>query len=140
MLPCNPGDLVRKGHTAAPGCPGMLPLGNTGCHASPQPLMKLRSICTMKCYAAIPRNEIMPSAATRMDPEVIVLSEVSQTETTIIMWNLDYDTDELIYETVTDSQTQRTDLWLPRGRKVSNGWGEQMQTITNRIGKQQGTI
>ena len=67
----------------------------------------------MKCYAAIPRNEIMPSAATRMDPEVIVLSEVSQTETTIIMWNLDYDTDELIYETVTDSQTQRTDLWLP---------------------------
>ena len=49
-----------------------------------------------------------------MDPEVIVLSEVSQTETTIIMWNLDYDTDELIYETVTDSQTQRTDLWLPR--------------------------
>ena len=27
------------------------------------------------------------------------------------MWNLNYDTSELIYET--DSQTHRTDLWLP---------------------------
>ena len=32
------------------------------------------------------------------------------------MWNLKYDTDELIYETKTDSQTERTDMWLPRGR------------------------
>ena len=31
------------------------------------------------------------------------------------MWNLKYDTNELIYETETDSQTQRTDLWLPSG-------------------------
>ena len=31
------------------------------------------------------------------------------------MWNLKYDTNELIYETETDSQTQRTDLWLPGG-------------------------
>ena len=29
--------------------------------------------------------------------------------------NLKYDTNELIYETETDSQTQRTDLWLPGG-------------------------
>ena len=34
------------------------------------------------------------------------------------MWNLKYETNELIYEIETDSQTQRTDLWLPRGR-----WG-----------------
>ena len=31
------------------------------------------------------------------------------------MWNLKYDTHKLIYETETDSQTQRTDLRLPRG-------------------------
>ena len=31
------------------------------------------------------------------------------------MWNLKYDTNELIYETETGSQ--RTDLWLPRGRR-----------------------
>ena len=38
------------------------------------------------------------------------------------MWNLKYDTSEPIYETETDSQTQRTDLWLPRGRGVGEGW------------------
>ena len=32
------------------------------------------------------------------------------------MWNLKYDTNEPNYETETDSQTQRTDLWLPKGR------------------------
>ena len=37
------------------------------------------------------------------------------------MWNLKYDTNELIWETETDSQIQRTDLWLPRGRKDGEG-------------------
>ena len=32
------------------------------------------------------------------------------------MWNLKYDTNELIYKT--DSQTERTDLWLSRGSSV----------------------
>ena len=32
----------------------------------------------------------------------------------IAMCNLKYDTNELIYETETDSQTYRTDLWLLR--------------------------
>ena len=36
------------------------------------------------------------------------------------MWNLKYDTDELIYKTETDSQTQKTNLWLP---KVKGGGG-----------------
>ena len=43
------------------------------------------------------------------------------------MWNLKYDTNEAIYKTETDSQTQRTDLWLPRGKRVVEGkigiWG-----------------
>ena len=40
------------------------------------------------------------------------------------MWNLKYDTNELIYEIETDSQTQRTDLWLPRRRvgRVGKDW------------------
>ena len=37
------------------------------------------------------------------------------------MWNLKYDSNELIYETETDSQTQRTDLWLPRGKQGGEG-------------------
>ena len=35
---------------------------------------------TMEYYSAIKKNEIMPFAATRMDLEIIILSEVSQTE------------------------------------------------------------
>ena len=34
----------------------------------------------MECYSAIKKNEIMPFAATWMDLEMIILSEVSQTE------------------------------------------------------------
>ena len=37
------------------------------------------------------------------------------------MWNLKYGTNELIYKTETDSQTQRSDLWLPRGRSGGRG-------------------
>ena len=38
------------------------------------------------------------------------------------MWNLNYDTNELTYEAEADSQTQRTDLWLPRGKGLGEGW------------------
>ena len=32
------------------------------------------------------------------------------------MWNVKNDTDELIYKTERDSQTQKTNLWLPKGK------------------------
>ena len=58
------------------------------------------------------------------------------------MWNLKYDTNELIYKTETDSQTQRTDLGLPGvggWRRDGLGvWDQQMQTIICRMDKQQG--
>ena len=57
------------------------------------------------------------------------------------MWNLKYDTNELIYETETDSQTERTDLWGPRGggweREGVGIWGLQVQTSKYRMDKQQ---
>ena len=34
------------------------------------------------------KNEILPSAATQMDPEIIILCEVSRTKTNIIWYNL----------------------------------------------------
>ena len=37
-------------------------------------------IYTMEYYSAIKKNEIMPSAATWMDLEIIIPSEVSQTD------------------------------------------------------------
>ena len=33
------------------------------------------------------------------------------------MWNLKNDTSELIYKTEIDSQTEKTNLWLPKGKK-----------------------
>ena len=73
----------------------------------------------MEYYSAIKKNKIMPFAATWMQLEIIILSEVkSERERQIpyditYMWNLKYDTNELIYKTERDSQTQRRDLWLP---------------------------
>ena len=37
-------------------------------------------IYIMEYYSAIKKNEIMPFAATRMDLEIIILSEVSETD------------------------------------------------------------
>ena len=56
------------------------------------------------------------------------------------MWNLKYGTNEPFYKTETDSQTQRTDLWLPTGgEREWDGqgvWGWQMQTVTFERDKQ----
>ena len=65
----------------------------------------------------------MPFEPTWIGLEIIILSEVSQRERQIpydvtCMWNLKKaDTDELICKTGTDSQTQKTILWLPNGKR-----------------------
>ena len=43
-------------------------------------IKKIWSIYTMEYYSALQKNEIMPFEATWMDLEIIILSEVSQTE------------------------------------------------------------
>ena len=50
----------------------------------------------------------MPFAATWMDIEIIILCEVRERQILYditYMWNLKYDTNELIYKMETDSQT-----------------------------------
>ena len=81
----------------------------------------------MECYLAITKNEIMPFAVTWMDLEIIILSEVSQTERQIsydiiYTWNLKYDPNELIYKIEIDLQTEKINFWLPKG-KVEVGKG-----------------
>ena len=45
---------------------------------------KMQYIYTMEHYSAIKKNEIMSFAATWMDLEIIIISEVSQRKTNII--------------------------------------------------------
>ena len=86
----------------------------------------------------------MPFAATWMHLEILILSEVNQKEKgkyhITYMWNLNQNTNEHIYNTETDSQAQRADLWLPRGRRKEwdglRVWGLLMQTIPFRMDKQ----
>ena len=67
----------------------------------------------------------MPFAATWMDLEIVIPSDASQRQISYdmsYMWNLKYDIDTLIHKTETDSQAQRTDLWLLRGRDGVGVW------------------
>ena len=48
------------------------------------------------------------------------------------MWNLKYSTNEHIYETETDSQTYRTDLRLPKGRRGERGMSWEFGVSINR--------
>ena len=50
------------------------------CPSTDEWIKKMWHIYTMEYYSAIKRNKIMPFAATLMDLEIIILSEVSQTE------------------------------------------------------------
>ena len=63
---------------------------------------------TMEYYSAIKKNEIMPFAATWMDLEIIILSEVRGRQISYdiaYMWNLKKNgTNELIYKREIESQ------------------------------------
>ena len=64
---------------------------------------------TMECYPVTKNNEIMPFAATWMDLEIIILSEISQKEKDkymilLICGILKNGTNELIYKIETDSK------------------------------------
>ena len=54
------------------------------CPSADEWMKKMWYIYTMEYYSAIKKNEIMPFAATWMDLEVIILSEVRRTNTNIM--------------------------------------------------------
>ena len=60
-------------------------------------IKKMWYIYIVEYYLSIKKNEIMMFAAAWMDLEIIILSEASQRKTNKShMWNLKYDTKELI--------------------------------------------
>ena len=50
------------------------------CPSTDERIKKMWYIYTMEYYSDVEKNEIMPFAATWMDLEIIILSEISQTE------------------------------------------------------------
>ena len=85
----------------------------------------------MEYYSAIKENEIMQLAATWMDLEIVILSEVSQTEKdkyhmiSLICGIYKKGTNELMYKTETELQMQKSNLWLPGvrgGRDKLEDW------------------
>ena len=54
------------------------------CPSTDEWIKNMWYIHTMEYYSAIKKNEIMPFAATWMDLEIVMLSEVSRTKTNII--------------------------------------------------------
>ena len=58
------------------------------CLSTDEWIKKMWYMYTMEYYSAIEKNEIMPFAATWMDLEIIMLSEVRQKETNTIWYHL----------------------------------------------------
>ena len=50
------------------------------CPSTEEWIKKMWCIYTMECYSAVKKNKIMPFSTTWMDLEIVILSEVSQTE------------------------------------------------------------
>ena len=97
---------------------------NSGRHGSN--LKKMSYIYIMEYYSAAKKeqNNAICMAWTWMDIETIILSEVNQTKTNSMWYHLYVESKNIIQMnlfTKQDSQTSKTNLWLPKGR--GQGWG-----------------
>ena len=54
------------------------------CSSIEEWIKKVWYIYTMDYYSVTKKNKIMPFAAIWMDPEIVILSELSQTKTNVI--------------------------------------------------------
>ena len=87
---------------------------------------------SIEYYSAIKRNEIMPFAATGMDPEILILSEVSQRRRHSLCWNLKRnDTNELTKQKETHRLGEQTyGCWGEgRGEGILREFGVDMYTL-----------
>ena len=116
------------------------------CPSTEEWIKKVCYIHTMEYYLAIKKNEIMLFAATWMDLKIIILSEVRQTKERQISynitykWNLKKDTNELTYKIERESQTKKTNLWLPKETQEKDKlgvWYWNIHTTISKINNQQ---
>ena len=79
----------------------------------------------MEYYSAIKRNKLIPFATTWMEPEILILSEVSQKEKgkpyyITYIWNLIYSTNEPFHRK--ENHELGEDLWLLKREGEGVGW------------------
>ena len=88
-------------------------------------IKKMWYIYTKEYYSAIKKNEIMPFTETWMDLEIIILSEVRQRKTNIIWYHFYVESKKMIqmnlFTKQIDSQSLKTNLWLPKGIAETKG-------------------
>ena len=85
-------------------------------------IKKMCYIYTIEYHSAIKKNEIMPFAATWVDLEIIVLSEIRKRKTNNIWYHLYVKSKKLVQMNLSMKRNRLTDLWLPRGREAEEGW------------------
>ena len=87
-------------------------------------------IYTVEYYSAIKKNERMPFAATWMQLEILILSEVVQNEKDKYhyLWNLIYGTNEPIYRTEADSDMEKR-LVVAKGKGEEVGWAGSLRLV-----------
>ena len=96
------------------------------CLSTKEWVKKTWCIFIMEYYSNIKKNKINTFIATWMNPQIVILSEVRQRKKNIIWYGLCVEskkkngTNESIYKTEIKSQMQKTNLWLPGGKRRDN--------------------
>ena len=93
-------------------------MGEANCPSTDKWIKKMWYIYTMEYYSDIKREWNNAICSNTAQLEIITLNqrEEQTLHDTKHMWNLKYGTNKPSCKTETVSQTQRTDMWLPKGR------------------------